>query len=132
MKKWNLQRQILTGLHMVAFLLIVVTGLKFAFKWDWNLVFTSVLLILVGAYLLIASQIKNFRTLKAQFGGSLKKSFFGFMNSVMFAFGVLFVFMGLSVLPFLGFLSIPMTQVVYGWILLVGGVLAILDVFNWI
>lgn len=129
---WNLARKIMTVLHMVAFLLIVVTGLKFAFKWDWNLAFTSILLFLVGAYLLIASQIKNVRTFKAQFGGSLKKKFFGFMNSVMFGFGLLFAFMGLTVLPFLNFLAIPMTQVVYGWILLVGGVLAILDVFNWI
>ena len=130
MQKWNATRITLTIFGSIGVLFLLVTSLKFLFKWDFGTTFPAVVLMSVGGYLLIESQIKNFRTLKAQFGG-FKKSFFGFMNTLMFAVGTLMIYIGVTTLPKLGSLSLT-APIFNGWVIFIGALLAIGNIFNWI
>ena len=81
--KWSPTRILFTVFSSIGILFLLVTSMKFLFGWDFGTMFPAVVLLSVGGYLLIESQIKNIRTFKAQFGG-FKKSFFWFMNTLMF------------------------------------------------
>ena len=130
MAKWSLTRILLTVFSSIGVLFLLVTSMKFLFKWEWGNIFPAVVLLSVGGYLLLESQIKNFRTFKAQFGG-FKKSFFGFMNALMFGVGLVLIYIGATTLPVLSALSfsVPLFN---GWIIFIGALLAIGNIFNWI
>lgn len=128
--KWSPTRILLTVFSSIGVLFLLITSMKFLFKWDWGAVFPAVVLLSVGGYLLLESQIKNFRTFKSQFGGT-KKSFFGFMNTLMFGVGLLLIYIGLITLPVLSTLSFS-TPVFNGWTIFIGALLAIGNIFNWI
>ena len=130
MGKWSIARIALTVFSSIGALFLLVTSMKFLFGWDWGQIFPAVVLLSVGGYLLIESQIKNVKTLKAQFGG-FKKSFFGFMNTLMFGVGLVLLYIGATTLPVLSALSFS-APLFNGWIIFIGGLLAIGNIFNWI
>ena len=130
MAKWSISRIILTVFSSIAVLFLLVTSMKFLFGWDFGVIFPAVVLISVGGYLLIESQIKNVRTFKAQFGG-FKKSFFGFMNTLMFGVGFVLMYIGATTLPVLESLSLS-APIFNGWVILIGALLAVGNIFNWI
>lgn len=128
--KWGATRILMTVFSSIAVLFLLVTSMKFLFGWDFGVMFPAVVLLSVGSYLLLESQIKNVKTFKAQFGG-FKKSFFGFMNTLMFGVGLLLVYIGLVTLPVLSTLSFS-APIFNGWVIFVGALLAIGNIFNWI
>lgn len=128
-QKWSITRIILTAFSSIGVLFILTLALNMLFKWDFNLTFVSVVLIVIGLYNIIESNIKSFRT---QFGSGFKRNFHASMNMLMFAVGLLLIYVGVTVLPHFGVLSIPLVAKFNGWILLSGAVLSIGNIFRWI
>lgn len=128
MGKWSMSRWVLFWISMVSFGWLVVLGLNLLVGWDFNKTFTATVFFLVSTYLVIASNIKNF---KSSFGGA-KKTFHGVMNMLMFAVGILLFYIGIITLPFANALAIPVITKFTGWIVLTSGVLALGDSFHWV
>lgn len=131
-QKWSVTRIILTAFSSIGVLFLLTLALNMIFKWDFNLTFVSVVLIVIGLYNIIESHVKSFRTAKSQFGGGFKRNFHASMNMLMFAVGLLLIYVGVTILPYFNVLSIPLIAKFDGWILLSGALLSIGNIFRWI
>ena len=125
----KVQKVTMGSLNVVAFLIVLLAGLKMVFRWDWNPIFTTVIIVLVAVYLLFASGINSLRIMTTQLK---KNAFYGVMNLLMFAVGLLMVYIAITSLPALNAIAIPAISTFNGWILIAGGALALLDIFNYI
>ena len=115
--------QLINGvLGMVAFLLVLLAGLKTLFSWDWGAWFFMAVVLAVGIYLIIESGVKSYKTFRRAIG---VKSGAGFIHLISFALGVLMVYIGIQMMPILGLPQLALN----GWVLFLGGGWAILEGF---
>ena len=122
MKKINVPKLIL---NLSAFLVLLVTALSGLFKWDWSFYLLGVFYLVTGLFLLGEGGWGILR--KRDFGGS--KKFTKFLHITSFAFGLLFVYVGIVSFPMFGVLGIEAVKNLTGWITLIGSLTAIVEAF---
>ena len=122
MKKISVPKMILNA---SAFLVLLATALSGLFKWEWSFYLLAVFYLATGIFLLGEGGWGILR--KHNFGGS--KKFAKGLHITSFAFGLLFVYVGIVSFPMFGILGIESVRNVTGWITLIGSVTAIAEMF---
>lgn len=112
----------LLGVASAIFLLL--TGLASISQWNWSSWFTTIVLVATGIYLLGESGMKNIGSFK-----SLGKNFNGLIHLGSFAFGILLIYMGIISIPQLGAFAVVQVEQFSGWIMFIGGALALSEPF---
>lgn len=126
-KKWNVSNITRAILNSVAFIFVLLIALNLLFGWDWNVYLVAVMIMAVGSYLMGVSGFKQFRTIKLNLS---KKNLRTVLNMATFAVGLLTLYIGVTTLPQLGILTVPVIAKFNGWILLFAGILSGIDAFN--
>ena len=124
MTKWDAPK--IGGLivSLVAFLFLLIIGLKSVLKWDWSLYFIAIVYMAVGLWFFGQGSWKSVKATTKKF------KFANLLHSFAFAFGILFVYIGLITLPKIGaVLTIPIVSSLTGWITFVGAIIGLAEAF---
>jgi hypothetical protein len=114
MKKKLKIRQIL---GIGAFLFLFLTGFTAVFGWNFMAYFTGVMAILSGIWMMSEGGLKG------------RKARNYWFHLFTFGIGLLSVYIGLIMFPFLGMLKINILSDVSGYILMFSGLFAISEIF---
>ena len=121
--KWGTNRTVLAIINAVAFIFLLIVGLKMVFKWDLSEIFMALLLVLVGIWLF--GQSMYYSLIKGLKAGRWK----AFFHSITFAFAWLFLYLGIISFPALGFLRFTAVTNFTGIIVLLGSIDAVLEMW---
>ena len=125
MTKWDAPKigGLIVGL--IAFLFLLVIGLKGVLKWDWSLYFVAVVYLAVGLWFFGEGSWKSVTST-----ASKKFKWQNLLHSFAFAFGILFVYIGLITLPKIGAIfTMPAVSSLTGWITFVGALVGLAEIW---
>ena len=117
----NMTRMIL---GIIAGIFLVLNGLASISNWDWSDWFRTIVLVVVGLYLVIESSVKNISGFT-----NMAKQKNGLIHLGSFVFGVLSIYIGIISIPSFGALALSSVEAFSGWIMFIAGILAVIEPF---